>query len=196
MSGLTMLVVVALFGFAAFGTFALPSPIVWATAVAGALLVAGWWAIPAVARRVLSANNRLRKLMEAELRPFWNDRALLGATSVIGLLFHVVQIGAALLVGHAVGLAVPWTYYFVFHPLVSIFSALPVSLAGLGIREVGYVWFLSSAGVTEEQAAAFALLWFLVLLISSLVGGVVFLMDGAAVPALRGARAPISEPEA
>jgi hypothetical protein len=94
---------------------------------------------------------------------------------------------AALLVGSAVDLGVSWKYYLVFHPLVSIFSALPVSLAGLGIREAGYVWFLSSvSGVPEERAAAFALLWLGVLLVSSAAGGLVFVARGGEVPALRG----------
>jgi hypothetical protein len=138
----------------------------------------------------------LRKLVDADLRPFWADELLLARTSLISLGFHAVQIGAALLVGRAVGLEAPWQYYFVFHPLVSILSALPVSLAGLGIREVGYVWFLSSVGhATQDHAAAFALLWFVVLLASSLAGGLVFLLQGASVPALRGTAPSAVEPE-
>jgi uncharacterized protein (TIRG00374 family) len=196
LSGLTMLVVVAIAAFAAFGTFGLPLPLVWLTVAVGAGLIAGWWIVPSVVKRVLPQSNRFRKLVELDLRPFWNDGSLLLATSAVSLYFHVVQIGAALLVGQAVGLEAPWQYYFIFHPLVSIFSALPISLAGLGIREVGYVWFLSIGGtVTQEHAAAFAVLWFAVLLISSLAGGLVFLAEGAEVPALRGARAAEPEPE-
>jgi uncharacterized membrane protein YbhN (UPF0104 family) len=196
LSGLTMLVLVAIVAFAAFGTFGLPMPLVWLTVAAGASLIGGWWIVPEVVRRVLPKNNRFRKLVDVDLRPFWNDVPLLLTTSVVSLVFHVVQIGAAFLVGQAVGLEVPWRYYFIFHPLVSIFSALPISLAGLGIREVGYVWFLSTgAHVSEDHAAAFAVLWFAVLLASSLAGGLVFLVEGAEVPALRGTRAAQPEPE-
>jgi uncharacterized membrane protein YbhN (UPF0104 family) len=195
LSGLTMLVIVAIVAFAAFGTFGLPMPLVWLTVAVGAGLAGGWWIVPAVVKRVLPESNRFRKLVELDLRPFWDDVSLLLATSAVSLFFHVVQIGAAFLVGQAVGLEVPWQYYFIFHPLVSIFSALPISLAGLGIREVGYVWFLSTgAGVTEEHAAAFAVLWFAVLLASSLAGGLVFLAEGAEVPALRSTRTAQPEP--
>jgi uncharacterized membrane protein YbhN (UPF0104 family) len=196
LSGLTLLVVLALLAFTAFGTFGLPRPVVLTTVVLAGALMAGWWVLPPFVRRVLPVDNRLRKLVDSDLQPLWRDGALLAQTSAISIAFHVVQIGAAWLIGWAVGLEVPWPYYFVFHPLVSIFSALPVSLAGLGIREVGYVWFLSSVGhASQEHAAAFALLWLLVLLVSSLAGGLVFLAEGASVPALRGTRT-VSAPEA
>jgi glycosyltransferase 2 family protein len=191
LSGLSMLVLLALVAFVLFGTFGLPQPVVWTTLAVGIGLIGGWWVIPGVARRLLSADNRVRRLIDVELRPFWVDPKLLVSTSAISLFFHVVQVLAAMLVGSSLGLGVPWTYYFVFHPLVTIFSAIPISVAGIGVREAGYVWFLSSAGnASQERAAAFAVLWFGVLLASSLVGGLVFAADGARIPALRSSGDP------
>jgi hypothetical protein len=186
LSGLTMLVAVALTALLCFGTFGLPDPVVYVSVATGAALVAGWWALPLLVSRVLAPTNRVRRLVEADLRRFWRDGGLLARTAAISVFFHVLQIVAVMLVGRAVGLGVPWPYYFVFHPLVSILSALPLSLAGLGIREVGYVWFLSTVeSVPHETAAAFALLWLAVLLASSGVGGLVFLAYGGTVPVLR-----------
>jgi uncharacterized membrane protein YbhN (UPF0104 family) len=190
LSGLAMLFVLAFAAFAAFGSFRLPPALFYTTVGLGTALVAGWWAVPPVARRVLPAHNRVRRMIEAELRLFWRDPALLLTTSAVSLGFHVVQVATAAIAGAAVGLAVPWPSYFVFHPLVTIFSALPVSVAGVGLREFGYVWFLSSLlAVPEERAAAFAVVWLAVLIASSLAGGAVFLATGARMPRLRRRRA-------
>ena len=37
----------------------------------------------------------------------------------------------------ALALRVPWSYCFIFGPLVNIMAAIPVSLNGLGVREGG-----------------------------------------------------------
>jgi len=193
LSGLTILVAVAVLAMLFFGTFGLPLPVVWLTVAVGVGLVAAWWMVPPLAVRWLPARNRIRLLVEGELKKFWNDGRLLAKTAGISLVFHVVQVVAVILIGNAVGLGIPWPYYFVFHPLVAVFSALPLSLAGLGIREVGYVWFLSSVeNVPHETAAAFALLWLFVLLVSSAVGGTVFLVYGGGMPSLRRASAAVA----
>jgi uncharacterized membrane protein YbhN (UPF0104 family) len=192
LSGLAMLFVLALLAFGTFGTFGLPPALCWTTVGAGATLLSGWWAVPWLARGLLPPDGRLRRMIEVELRLFWRDPALLVKTSAVSLGFHVVQVATAIVAGAAVGLGAPWPSYFVFHPLVTIFSALPVSVAGIGIRELGYVWFLSALlGVPGERAAAFAVVWLAVLLASSVAGGVVFVATGGRMPRLtrRGMRA-------
>ncbi|MEE8311166.1 MAG: lysylphosphatidylglycerol synthase transmembrane domain-containing protein [Candidatus Binatia bacterium] len=184
--GLVMLVFVLLTAIASFGTFGLP-PIIAAAAAGGSVaIVAGWWTLPLVVRGLLRPDNPWRRLVEVELAPLWRDPRLLAETGSLSVFFHVGQVGSVMLVGAAVGLDVPWPYYFVFHPLVSIFSALPISLAGLGIREMGTVYLLSEvAGVPRDTAVAFSILWLGVLLISTLAGGLVFLGSGDPLPARR-----------
>jgi len=180
--GLATLVLLGLAAIAAFGAFGLPEPVVWVAASIGILLAGGWWAAPVVMRRVLPALGKLPAQFEDDLK-IWRDRRLLFATASISLGFHVLQTCAAILVGEAAGLGVPYPFYFVFHPLVTVFSAVPVSLAGIGVREAGYIWFLTAYGATSnEHATAFALLWLAVLTGSSIVGGLVFLLSGAEVP--------------
>ncbi len=181
--GLVMLVAVLTIAVAAFGTFGLPPSIAWLAAAAGMALVAGWWTLPTLAHLTLGPDSRWRRLIEIDLAPLWQDRRMLLVTAALSVFFHVCQIGAVILVGEAVGLGVEWTYYFVFHPLVSIFSALPISVAGFGLREMGYVYLLADVGgVNPDIAAAFSILWFGVLLFSALAGGAVYLFSGEAIP--------------
>jgi len=181
--GLVMLIMVLLLAMVAFGRFGLPAPVFAAVAAAGAAIVAAWWTVPYVAARWLRPENRIRRLIELEVGPFWRDRRLLAEVSTTSVVMHVWQIAAAYMVTVAAGVEVPWQYCFVFHPLVSILAALPISLAGLGVREAGYVYFLAAVQhVPEANAVAFGLLWLGVLLGSSVVGGATFLLDGGAIP--------------
>ena len=54
---------------------------------------------------------------------------------------------------------------------------LPVSLAGLGVREGGVVYFFAKAGVEPAVALSMSLVWFSLNLIVSLLGGLAFLLD-------------------
>ncbi len=191
LSGLAMLVAVAVTAMAGFGTFGLPLALVVFTVASGAGLLFGWWLIPPMVKLLLSPKNRIRRLVENDLGPFWSDRHLLLRAAWVSLLFHVVQVLALILLGRSMGLELDWRYYFVFHPLVTVLSAVPVSLAGLGIREMGYVWFLERHAVGHDAALAFGLLWFAVLLGASLSGGLVYLASGTALPSLRRPRSSL-----
>ena len=188
LSGLVMLVFVAVAAIVMFGRFGLPWPVIAVVTLTGAAMAVGWFLVPPMVRRFLPRDGRANRLVERDLKPFWNDRALLMRTAGVSVVFHVLQASSLILLGGAVSMHVDWRYYFVFHPLVTVLSALPVSVAGLGIREVGYVWFLRRQDVPVDTAIAFGILWFAVLLASSLVGGLVYLWSGAAVPTLRAHR--------
>ncbi len=185
LSGLAMLVVLALLAMVFFGSFDLPFVIVSLTALAGIGMIVGWWLIPVATRLLCKPEGRVRQLVERDLGPFWRDRKLLLRAAWVSLSFHVLQVLSLILLGFAIGLDLDWRYYFVFHPLVTILSAAPVSLAGLGIREMGYVWFLERQEVGHDAALAFGLLWFGVLLAASLTGGLVYLASGSSMPRLR-----------
>jgi uncharacterized membrane protein YbhN (UPF0104 family) len=55
--------------------------------------------------------------------------------------------------------------------IVNMLIALPISLSGLGVREVLYVVFLGLLGIDADHAAAFSLTYFTINLLWSLVGG-------------------------
>lgn len=201
LSGLVMLVFVAVAAIVMFGRFGLPWPVIAFVAIAGGGIAVGWFLVPALVRRFFASDGRANRLVQRDLGPFWNDGRLLARTAGVSVAFHVLQAASLILLGSAVSMHVDWRYYFIFHPLVTVLSAVPISVAGLGIREAGYVWFLQRQGVSSDTAVAFGILWFAVLLASSLVGGLVYLWNGAAVPTLRGhrgadaQRAPENEPQ-
>lgn len=62
-------------------------------------------------------------------------------------------------------------------PIISAVSMIPVSINGLGIREASYVILFQPLGLTATQAVTLSLLFFLVVTLVSLIGGVFFVLD-------------------
>lgn len=62
--------------------------------------------------------------------------------------------------------------------IASIATMIPLSPNGLGFREGAYVWAFGVFGVAQGTAAAFAALILAILLLTSAVGGIVYLVAG------------------
>ncbi|MGH7820980.1 MAG: lysylphosphatidylglycerol synthase transmembrane domain-containing protein [Candidatus Binatia bacterium] len=174
-SGLLVLLAIALVSLVSFRTYELPGVLYWTTLMLSGALLAGWRIAPVVLPRVLPEGSWPRRLVEVDLAPYWNDYALLAKAGAISLVFHLSQVAVLMCLAAALGIAVPWTYYFIFGPLVNVFSALPISWNGLGIREGGYVFFLGHIGIARELAVAFGLVWFAMVILGGVIGGVVYL---------------------
>jgi uncharacterized membrane protein YbhN (UPF0104 family) len=98
--------------------------------------------------------------------------------SAIGwsLVLQGLNVVTVMALGHALGLPLPAAAYCVAVPLVSLMTALPISLNGVGVREGGLVWVLAPYGVSEAQGIALGLLWFSVTVATGLIGGLVYLL--------------------
>jgi len=188
LNGLVVLIAIGAAAFVLFPGYGLPAPLFFATVIFGLGLFLGWWLAPALVRLLLAPDHAVRRFIEVDLGAFWRDRTMLVGASAVSLVFHLVQILTQLLVSRALGLAVPFSYICIFHPLVSALSAIPITLSGIGLREGGYIWFLRRIGIDEASAVAYGGLWLLVIVANSLIGGLVFLASGARLPRLRAER--------
>lgn len=93
-----------------------------------------------------------------------------------GFAYQFILIGSALMAARALGLpagAGP-TALLAFLPAVLIAQVLPISISGLGVRELLFVLFLHPLGVPRSQAIALGLLLYLLNLVVSLLGAPAF----------------------
>jgi len=183
-SGLALLMALGAAALLAFPGYGLPWPLTAAIIGGGVALVVGWWMCPRLVR-LLPRGNAIRRQVEHDLEPFWRDSRLLARVAVVSLLFHLTQVLVQWVLARAAGADVPFSYCLIYHPVVSVMAALPVSVAGLGVREGGYLYFLTRLDVDDSIAVTVGLLWFAVTVLADLIGGVVFLASGAALPRLR-----------
>jgi uncharacterized membrane protein YbhN (UPF0104 family) len=63
-------------------------------------------------------------------------------------------------------------------------AMLPISISGLGVREAAYWYFFSRIGVSEGDAVAASLLFFVLVAVSSLPGAPLFVFRKASAQAL------------
>jgi uncharacterized protein (TIRG00374 family) len=79
------------------------------------------------------------------------------------------------LYGQAIGLDVPYLYCYAFVPVVYLLEALPISVAGIGLREGGLIYFLSKVGYTSSEAIALSIVVVSCRYTMNLTGGLLFL---------------------
>ena len=97
----------------------------------------------------------------------------------IGFLFNLLLIAVNYLVASALGQHIAVSYFFLFIPIISTLLLLPISLNGLGVREGAYVLLFASAGVGSAAAVSISLAFWAITVLSGLIGGVVYAMQGA-----------------
>ena len=91
---------------------------------------------------------------------------------LVSFLYQSLGIVIVYLLGRALSIELSLWRYFIYIPLVTAITVLPISLAGIGIRESAFVFFFAQAGVAQAQALALSLLLFAQTLALALLGGV------------------------
>lgn len=107
---------------------------------------------------------------------------------VAGLAFvtQMLLCGMFWVAGAAVGIQLPAQVWFGFVPVVLAANAVPVTIAGLGVREYLLVLFLGVLGnIPPELALAASLAAFSIMLSTNMIGGLVYVFFKSRPPALR-----------
>jgi glycosyltransferase 2 family protein len=133
-----------------------------------------------VLRRILPADGHpiIVKLRVA-LRSYRAHWQTIPQAILLSFVVHFIQAWVHLLLGRAIQLDIPYSFCLILYPLVGTFSALPVSLNGLGLREGGYLFLFQFIGIGSEKGVAFGLLLFVIIALDSLVGGLLFLLQNS-----------------
>lgn len=156
----------------------LPEGLVGAIVAIGAILIVGWWIAPRVAR-LLPDGGRVRRLIEEDMAPYFEDRRLLLNVIGLSLVVHALQIATQKILTDALGLDVPLGFIAIYHPLVVLAAAAPITIGGFGLREAAYAYLLPHVGIAPDDAVALALLWWAVGALGGLVGGVLYATSAA-----------------
>ncbi|MEO8601600.1 MAG: lysylphosphatidylglycerol synthase transmembrane domain-containing protein [bacterium] len=168
--GFVGLVWVGALGIVLVHSLPLPTALRVAAAFAVPLTLFAWLAGPRLAARLLPPQQRWRVLIQRDLAPYWHDRHLLAVSLGWAAAVHGLQISAQMSASRALGLTLPWSYFWVLVPLLNIGTTLPLSWSGIGVRETGYWYALSQLGVSEESGLAVGLLCSAIVLVTGLCG--------------------------
>jgi hypothetical protein len=86
---------------------------------------------------------------------------------------------ASWILARAIDLDLSFSLLAVVSPLVIVATLIPISIAGFGVREGGYVALLATAGVSAPDATLLSLLSVATLAIATLPGAVALLLPSA-----------------
>ena len=102
-----------------------------------------------------------------------NPRAAVGVmlTALVYQVSVVITVGFVIL---TLGVDVPVASVIAFIPVVAMAQVVPISLSGLGVREGMLVLLYHPLGVPNGRAIGIGLLWYLVMLLVSLLGAPAF----------------------
>lgn len=95
-----------------------------------------------------------------------------------GVTAQAMTLAALVLLARSLRMDVPASALAAIVLIATLAATIPLSVNGLGFREGALVWGLGSYGISSDQALAFALLALGMLLASSAVGGIVFVVAG------------------
>lgn len=135
---------------------------------------------------VTDPDKPLAKLLQAVHGCGWP--AIIKALGV-SVIFNFILSGWWLVSGRSIGYDVPFTHYLLVVPILSVLLLIP-SIGGLGVRETVAPILFASAGLTFAEAATLSILNFLLLRVSGLFGGLVYI---ASLLRTREAKSVVSE---
>ncbi len=108
-----------------------------------------------------------------------NKKTLVFALSV-SIVIQVIIVFVCYFLSKFLNLNIPILYFFLFIPIIQLIVAIPVTVSGIGTREVAFVFFFTTtAGIVPQMDAfALSLVFYLVTVALSLIGGIVYLFKG------------------
>ncbi len=132
----------------------------------------------------LVPGRRLREKVSAvagkivgAMRGYMGKGRVLLAAMLLSFLFQFELLLAVWSITKAIGLSIPLPTFFLFLPIKTFLEMIPVSVFGLGLRDLGYTIFMAAMGAGESAAANAALISaaeVILTVVYSSIGGVVF----------------------
>ena len=96
---------------------------------------------------------------------------------LLSISIHTFSIIAVLILSEGLGLEIAWLGIVLVVPLATLFMLIPISIAGWGVREGVMIVGLGYLNVLPEQALALSILYGLLMLITALPGGIIWLFS-------------------
>jgi uncharacterized protein (TIRG00374 family) len=126
-------------------------------------------------RLILPASLHVKaKSFYYSLHEFRRRKTLLFHLFSLSLVVQTLRILTHYFAARSLGVDEKVSFFFLFIPVIALIASLPISLGGLGVREQSAVTLFAPLGVPAAKVVAFEFIAYLVGVISSLPGGLVF----------------------
>jgi len=127
--------------------------------------------------RPLSLDTRISSVLD-HLGKFKGRKPLVARLVGLSLIIQTLRVITHVLVGYALGVSLDFVVlcqFFVFVPLLSLAMIPPITINGLGVREMLGIVLFANAGLAQEDAFAMEFLTYVISVGVSLLGFLFFL---------------------
>lgn len=111
-----------------------------------------------------------------EIYIFRQHRSAIMMNLFLSILIQAVSPLAFYITALSLGIKVNIAYFFIFIPLISAITLLPISIGGLGVREYTAKLFFAKVGILANSAFAISLLNSIFILVCAAAGGIVYIV--------------------
>ncbi len=115
----------------------------------------------------------LKKIYES-VYYYKNHKKVLAEALLLSVLLWFFMVFMNVMIARGLGVRIPLGYFFIYVPIINIISSIPVTMAGWGLREGMYLRFFGLVGMEMSEAVSLSVIFALILLLWSLVGGVLY----------------------
>ena len=122
--------------------------------------------------RIGQALNKLHY----EIYNFRNQKRIILISSICSLIIQLIMPILFFLISLALGVKMSPIYFFILVPIITTITALPISVAGLGLREASSMYFFTRVGMLKEMALAISLLSFALIFLFGLSVGIIYIL--------------------
>jgi uncharacterized protein (TIRG00374 family) len=140
------------------------------------LPVCGRWLERIPERKFIGPAKRKVLALRSTILSYKNHPAAFAKAMAWAVLLQVNVLVHYFLIGKALRLSIGLLDYFIFIPLVLLIQILPVSINGLGVRELSYIEIFKFYGIPAGTAVAFSAVEIGLGLIVGLVGGAIYVV--------------------
>ena len=117
--------------------------------------------------RILAALTRVR----GEIQSYGPHGKAIAAGVLLSLAWQAILIAVNATLSRGMGGTAPTTSLLVLVPVVQALTMIPISLGGLGIREMGYEFFFRAWGLNPAEGVALGFAWLGASMVFALLGG-------------------------
>lgn len=126
-----------------------------------------------------SSSNKIKKsirILQQQIYLFKGRKRVILDNLLVSFVVQIVSPICLYFIALSLGININIIYFFVFLPIISAITLLPVSIGGLGLRETAAIFFFAKVGVSKDLAFAMSLLSFSFMLIYGALGGIIYVL--------------------
>ena len=130
-------------------------------------------------RKEASLKERIKEIIKNlhhEIHVFRHKKRIIVNNLMLSVIIQITTPLTFYIIALALGLKIPLLYFFIFLPIITAITLLPISIGGLGLRDATTIFFFAKAGVSKDLAFAMSLVNFSFILICAGLGGLIYVL--------------------